>query len=154
MSRGGDSKIYISTGTWATWPGSAGLTEVCEITDSDQPESRTSSERRTRCTDNSGVSAGSKNPLEINCTYLPEAGTTDAVYNMLVTAYDAGTKINAAYLDGSGVLDGYRGTWSEYYVAEMPRTDGLDAESEVSFNLKQAADRDDLAPERVVTSAP
>lgn len=157
MSRGGDTKIYIlPTGSWETWvaEGPAALVEICEITDSDQPEARTTSERRTRCTDSSGVSVGSKNPLEINCTYMPEAGATDTVYDQLVAAYDADppTKVSVAYLDGDKDVAGHKGTWSEYYVVEKPRTDGFDAESEVSFNLKQAADRNALAPERILTS--
>ena len=156
MSRGGDAKIYIlTTGSWVTWPATgspSNLSEVCEITDSDQPESRTTSERRTRCTDNSGVSIGSKAPLEINCTYLPEAGVTDTIYNQLVAAYDAKTVIAVAYLDGDKDTAGTRGTWSEYLVIEKPRTDGFDAESEVSFNLKQAADRTTGTPERVLVA--
>ena len=158
--RGGNIKVYVQDETWVTWAaaGPATLEEVCKVTDSTLGDVSATSERRTRCSLESGVNAGTHDPTEIKFTYLPQQGPTagDSVYALLNASKRANTKLAVAYVDGAvGTVGSEVLYWGEMYVTDLSRTDGLDSESSISATLIQASDRETGSPEyNKVTSAP
>ena len=153
--RGGNSKLFYKIGSHAAWPATGaptGLTEIKEIGDTSYTRRRARSERRNRSSLFAGVHLGSYDVIEISFNYEPQSqANSDAVFAALEAAYEAETILSIAYVDGTQTTANTHGIWGEFVVADMSRTDPLDAESTVSVILALAASRT-RDPESIKTS--
>lgn len=137
---------YLSTGTRATWNASivAGehvgaapnnLTEVDIVKDveiNEEKEKADVSTRRTRYKATKGTMIAIA--FEIPMVYDP----ANAALIALQTAFLTDATIALAALDGDKATAGSRGTWADYEVLSMKKSEPLNGEQMVTFGVEPA----------------
>lgn len=121
--RGRDGKTYYdSASNWAT-PTWVEIAKIIDETITPSAELASGGDRSEEYEDNEI----SMRKFEWNCTYRYRKASVgaDSVYAALLTAFEAGTKLYMAFMDGAIATSGSRGWRAPILIDQMPQQRNL-----------------------------